>query len=51
MPKILNSYGHPVPVVAGELQKPGTQYAAQVLDTEFSDAADVVILVNILNGK
>ena len=42
--KILNSYGHPVPVVAGELQKPGTQYAAQVLDTEFSDAADVVKL-------
>ena len=42
--KILNSYGHPVPVVAGELQKAGAKYAAQVLGTDFSDAADKVRL-------
>ena len=42
--KILNSYGHPVPVVAGELQKAGAKYAAQVLDTDFSEAADKVRL-------
>jgi hypothetical protein len=42
--KVLNSYGHAVPVVAGELQKFGREYAAKVVSTRFSDAEDVVVL-------
>lgn len=38
--KLLNSFGHPVPVVAGQLQKEGAQSQAKVLKTEFSDAQD-----------
>ena len=40
--KILNSYGHPVPVVGGELQQPGRLFAAKVLRTDFTDAKDVL---------
>jgi len=39
--KVLNSYGHPVPVVAGELQRTGSQARAKVLETQFTDQADV----------
>ncbi len=39
--KLLNSYGHPVPVVAGKLQRPGRDARGEVLRAEFSDAADV----------
>ncbi len=39
--KVLNSYGHPVPVVAGVLQKEGRQSEGKVLKTEFSDERDL----------
>jgi len=42
--KLLNSYGHPVPVVAGRLQQTGRQARAEVLRTEFTDAADTLEL-------
>ena len=32
---ILNSYGHPVPLVAGKKQKTGAQYCAKVLSQDF----------------
>jgi len=42
--KVLNSYGHPVPVVGGKLQRGGRKAAANVLKTEFTDAKDVIVL-------
>lgn len=42
--KVLNSYGHPVPRVAGTLQQQGEKYAAKVLRADFSDAKDEVEL-------
>jgi len=42
--KVLNSYGHPVPVVAGKLQRTGRQAQARVLSTELTDAADKLLL-------
>ena len=42
--KVLSSYGHPVPVVGGRLQKTGRAAAAKVLRAEFSDETDVVEL-------
>jgi len=44
MSKVINSYGHSVPVVAGELQKFGRDYAAKVVFTSFSDQEDIVVL-------
>jgi len=41
---MLNSYGHPLPVVNGAWQRPGKQYAAKVLKTDFTDAKDTVVL-------
>jgi hypothetical protein len=38
--KVLNSYGHPVPMVAGKLQSGGRKAAAEVLATEFSAVRD-----------
>ena len=35
--KLLNSFGHPVPVVAGQLQQTGREAHAEVLATEFTD--------------
>jgi hypothetical protein len=40
--KLLNSYGHPVPVVGGHLQRTGADARAVVLLKEFTDAADSV---------
>ena len=40
--KVLNSYGHPVPVVGGKLQSTGRAAAAKVLRAEFTDAKDTV---------
>lgn len=40
--KVLSSYGHAVPVVAGQLQQAGARARAVVLRTDFSDAEDVV---------
>lgn len=42
--KLLNSFGHPVPVVAGKLQREGGQFQAKVLNTDFTDAKDAVSL-------
>jgi hypothetical protein len=42
--KLLNSFGHPVPVVAGQLQRTGRAAEAQVLRTEFTDPADTLEL-------
>ena len=42
--KVLNSYGHPVPVVGGQLQKTGRKAAAKVLRTEFTDDKDTIEL-------
>jgi len=39
---VLNSLGHPVPRVAGQLQRTGRTAAAKVLSTEFTDEADTV---------
>ncbi len=41
---VLNSFGHPVPRVAGKLQRPGRQAAAKVLKTEFTDEKDTLVL-------
>ena len=38
--KLLNSYGHPVPVVAGKLQKSGGAAKGEVLATDFTDQRD-----------
>ncbi|MBO5939747.1 MAG: hypothetical protein J6R18_00935 [Kiritimatiellae bacterium] len=40
--KVLNSYGHPVPVVGGKLQETGRKAAGKVLRTEFTDAKDII---------
>jgi hypothetical protein len=41
---VLNSYGHPVPVVAGKLQSPGAKARGEVLAAEFSEAVDRLVL-------
>lgn len=42
--KGINSWGHPVPVVASELQGEATKLHPKVLSTRFSDAADEIVL-------
>jgi len=42
--KLLNSFGHPVPRVAGELQRTGRDAQARVVKTEFTAAADTLVL-------
>jgi hypothetical protein len=42
--RLLNSFGHGVPIVAGQLQRGGAAAAAKVLRTEFTDATDTVVL-------
>jgi len=42
--KLLNSYGHPVPVIAGQLQRPGSAAKATVLESDFTDGADTLKL-------
>lgn len=41
---VLNSFGHDVPVVAGKLQRAGSDAKARVLRTEFTDAQDTLSL-------
>jgi len=41
---VLNSWGHPVPRIGGKLQRTGRAAAAKVLRTEFTDAADTLVL-------
>ena len=38
--KVLNSFGHAVPVIAGKLQKAGADARGVILETNFTDAAD-----------
>lgn len=42
--KVLNSFGHAVPVVAGQLQSTGAEAHAGVLRTDFTDAQDTLVL-------
>ena len=42
--KVLSSYGHAVPVVAGQLQQPGREAQAGVLRAQFSDPQDTLAL-------
>ena len=42
--KVINSFGHPVPMVAGKLQRPGAAARGRVVRTEFTDAADTLVL-------
>jgi len=42
--QLINSYGHPVPVVAGRLQKTGRSARAVVVRSEFTDGADTITL-------
>ncbi|QDT68999.1 Heparinase II/III-like protein [Planctomycetes bacterium MalM25] len=39
-----NSYGHPVPVVGGELQSAGRKHGGEVIDTVFTDETDEVTI-------
>jgi hypothetical protein len=41
---VLNSFGHPVPRVAGRLQRTGAKARAKVLGTEFTAEADTLAL-------
>jgi hypothetical protein len=41
---VLNSYGHPVPMVAGKLQREGREAEGKVLLTDFTDPADTLKL-------
>ncbi|MEI7732327.1 MAG: heparinase II/III family protein [Verrucomicrobiota bacterium] len=38
--KLLNSYGHPVPVIAGKLQRPGADAKAIITTKNFTDQTD-----------
>lgn len=38
--KMLNSFGHSVPVVAGQLQQPGAKSVAKILATQFTERQD-----------
>lgn len=40
--KLLNSFGHPVPLVAGELQRTGAEARAQILKAHFTDDRDTL---------
>lgn len=41
---VLNSFGHPVPVIAGKLQKTGADAKAVVLETDFTESSDRLVL-------
>lgn len=41
--QLLNSYGHPVPRVAGQLQEEGLEWQSSVLETEFTPDVDRVV--------
>ena len=41
---VLNSFGHPVPMAAGQLQRTGREAAAKVLKTEFTDTNVTLVL-------
>ncbi|AKJ64649.1 heparinase II/III domain-containing protein [Kiritimatiella glycovorans] len=41
---VLNSFGHPVPVVAGQLQRRGRKAAGRVVRSDFTDERDTLIV-------
>ncbi len=41
---VLNSYGHPVPIVAGKLQREGRDAQGKVLQADFTDQTDTLKL-------
>lgn len=41
---VLNSFGHPVPRVGGELQLVGAESAAEIVRKEFTDARDAFVI-------
>jgi hypothetical protein len=41
---VLNSYGHPVPMIAGKLQSPGREFEAEIISTSFSPEKDVLVV-------
>jgi hypothetical protein len=41
---VLNSFGHPVPRVAGKLQRTGRAAKAVVVSSDFTDEADILVL-------
>jgi len=41
---VLNSFGHPVPLVAGKLQRTGRQATGRVVRSDFTDSTDTLIL-------
>ncbi len=42
--QLLNSYGHPVPRIGGQLQATGPTHQAPTLETEFTDDVDRMVL-------
>jgi hypothetical protein len=42
--KVLNSFGHPVPVVAGKLQQTGRRARARLVSQNFTDSTDTLVL-------
>jgi hypothetical protein len=47
--KVLSSYGHSVPMVAGQLQQPGREFAAKVVSTAFGEREDAIVF-DLTNG-
>jgi hypothetical protein len=41
---VLNSYGHPVPIVSGKLQQTGSRARGRVVSKTFTDSADTLVL-------
>lgn len=41
---VLNSFGHPVPIVAGKLQRTGGQARGRVVSKNFTDEVDTLVL-------
>ncbi|MHC4640674.1 MAG: heparinase II/III family protein [Planctomycetota bacterium] len=41
---VLNSYGHPVPIVAGKLQRTGSRARGRVVSKSFTDNTDTLVL-------
>jgi hypothetical protein len=41
---VLNSFGHPVPIVAGKLQQTGSRARGRVVSKDFTDSKDTLVL-------
>ena len=41
---VLNSFGHPVPIVAGKLQRTGSRARGRVVSKTFTDSTDTLVL-------